>query len=239
MKNIINTICIGFGFLFFGIGAVGVVLPILPTTPFLILSGVFFAKGSNKLHEWFLSTNLYKKYMEDFIKTKEMTKAAKIKVLCMLTVLFGIGFMISPIWHAKALIIVVAAFHYYYFIFKIKTREITISEKREHEKAIMHEMMKIYCKGNKHCDSKKQKDGLCTKCEQLLYYSNMRTDKCPFMETKTFCSACKIHCYQPDKKDEIKKVMRYSGPRMLFIHPILTIKHGLITMGRRIKTSKD
>ena len=50
-------------------------------------------------------------------------------------------------------------------------------------------------------------------------------EKCPHMETKTFCSCCKTHCYKPDMKQKIKEVMRYSGPRMLFHHPVLAVKH--------------
>lgn len=53
----------------------------------------------------------------------------------------------------------------------------------------------------------------------------MRTDKCPFMESKTFCSNCKVHCYKPDMQQRIRQVMRFSGPRIVFYHPILAVKH--------------
>ena len=54
---------------------------------------------------------------------------------------------------------------------------------------------------------------------------NMHIEKRPFMETKTFCSQCKVHCYKKDKREQIRKVMRFSGPRMLVYHPIMAIRH--------------
>ncbi len=45
------------------------------------------------------------------------------------------------------------------------------------------------------------------------------------METKTFCSNCKVHCYKPEMREKIRIVMRYSGPRMLFVHPVMCLKH--------------
>lgn len=45
------------------------------------------------------------------------------------------------------------------------------------------------------------------------------------METKTFCSNCRVHCYKPAMREKIRQVMRFSGPRMLFYHPMLAIRH--------------
>lgn len=123
MKKLLNAVCVAFGFLFFAIGAVGVVLPVLPTTPFILLAAVLFAKGSERFHKWILSTKLYKEYVEDVVHKKEMPKKAKISVLSFITVMLGIGFWFSPIWHAKVLIVLVLVFHYYYFLFRIRTGE--------------------------------------------------------------------------------------------------------------------
>ena len=80
-----------------------------------------------------------------------------------------------------------------------------IENKRAHEQKILTTMCRIYCKGN----HGRLKDGrLCSECQELLDYALLRTKKCPLMETKTFCSACKIHCYAP----------------------VLTIKHGIVTL---------
>ena len=97
-------------------------------------------------------------------------------------------------------------------------------EKREREKAMVSDMIRVYCKGNHAAYDKKNKC-LCKECQALDDYARMRSDKCPFMETKTFCSNCKVHCYKPEMRQRIKEVMRYSGPRMLFVHPVACIRH--------------
>ncbi|WP_200801339.1 YbaN family protein [Clostridium sp. Marseille-P2415] len=122
MKKLMNTACVAMGFVCIGVGCIGIVLPILPTTPFLLLALVLFAKGSVRFHRWFLSTKLYKKYLEDFVVTKSMTKGMKIRVLVIVTLLLAAGFWFSPVF-AKVIIVIVAAFHYVYFIFGIKTTE--------------------------------------------------------------------------------------------------------------------
>ena len=81
-------------------------------------------------------------------------------------------------------------------------------------------MIKIYCKGHNH-----GREVPCSECKKLIEYAELRTNLCPFMENKTFCSNCKVHCYKPDMREKIKEVMKYSGKRMLFYHPILAIKH--------------
>ena len=97
-------------------------------------------------------------------------------------------------------------------------------EKREREKAMVSDMIRVYCKGNHAAYDKKNKC-LCKECQALDDYARMRSDKCPFMETKTFCSNCKVHCYKPEMRQRIKEVMRYSGPRVLFVHPGACIRH--------------
>lgn len=97
-------------------------------------------------------------------------------------------------------------------------------EKREREKTMVSDMIRVYCKGNHAAYDKKNKR-LCKECQALDDYARMRSDKCPFMETKTFCSNCKVHCYKPEMRQRIKEVMRYSGPRMLFVHPVVCIRH--------------
>ena len=47
------------------------------------------------------------------------------------------------------------------------------------------------------------------------------------MKEKTFCSQCRIHCYEKTMQKQIKQVMRYSGPRMIFYHPLLALRHAL------------
>jgi hypothetical protein len=84
-------------------------------------------------------------------------------------------------------------------------------------------MMKIYCQHHHNT-----KDKLCGECEQLQEYAFFRLQKCPFAKDKPTCANCTVHCYEKIKRNEIKLVMRFSGPRMLFKHPILTLQHYLV-----------
>lgn len=96
----------------------------------------------------------------------------------------------------------------------------TVADKREREKQTVSLMIKIYCNKKHHT-----KGELCEECARLNEYAMLRSDKCPFMETKTFCSNCKVHCYKPDMRAKIREVMRFSGPRMIFHHPVMAIRH--------------
>ena len=81
-------------------------------------------------------------------------------------------------------------------------------------------MIKLYC--NKKHDTKGR---LCDECRKLSEYAILCSDKCPFMETKTFCSNCKVHCYKPEMREKIREVMRFSGPRMICYHPVMAVRH--------------
>ena len=121
MRKMLNGICVAMGFISLGIGAAGIVLPVLPTTPFLLLAAGLFARGSKRFHNWLISSKLYKRYIEQTFKKKEMTKRAKGSVLVTITCLLLTGFILAPIWHARVVIAAVLTFHYYYFLFRIKT----------------------------------------------------------------------------------------------------------------------
>ena len=99
-----------------------------------------------------------------------------------------------------------------------------IAAKRLKEQRVVEEMIRLYCKHN-HKDLQHNHNGMCEECYELAEYAKSRSEHCPFMETKTFCNNCKVHCYKPEMLAKIKTVMRYSGPRMLFHHPILAIWH--------------
>lgn len=99
-----------------------------------------------------------------------------------------------------------------------------VQTKREREKAMVSQMIALYCKKQHHT-----KQGLCPDCAALDAYARQRSDRCPFMETKTFCSNCKVHCYKPEMREKIRQVMRFSGPRMLFVHPVAAIRHVMET----------
>ncbi len=80
-------------------------------------------------------------------------------------------------------------------------------------------MIEIYCNKNHATDS------LCSQCAQLMDYAETRLDRCPYGQNKPACNVCPIHCYKPEPKEQMRLVMRFSGPRMLLHHPILAIRH--------------
>lgn len=94
-----------------------------------------------------------------------------------------------------------------------------VATKREREKEVVSLMISLYCR-KKHGGKT-----LCSECAALDAYARSRSDHCPFMETKTFCSNCRVHCYQKNMREKIREVMRFSGPRMIFYHPVMAIRH--------------
>ena len=109
--------CIGMG-----LGAVGAVLPLLPAFPFLLLAAVCFAKSSQKLHNWFLSTKLYQNNLATFVKGQGMTWKTKIRIMITVTILMTIGFFVmNQIVVGQIVLGCVWLFHIFYFIFGVKT----------------------------------------------------------------------------------------------------------------------
>ena len=96
--------------------------------------------------------------------------------------------------------------------------------KREKEKETVSFMIRLYCRKKHHT-----KEELCPECAELEQYAKDRSDHCPFMENKTFCSNCTVHCYAPDMREKIRTVMRYSGPRMMLYHPMMAIRHVVLS----------
>lgn len=123
--NIKKAFFIVLGCLSLGLGAVGAVLPILPTVPFLMLAAFCFAKSSEKLHNWFISTKLYKKNLESFVQGKGMTVKTKIRIMVTVTILMSIGFiMMHAVPVGRIILGFVWLFHVLYFIFVIKTLKV-------------------------------------------------------------------------------------------------------------------
>lgn len=113
--------CIGVG-----LGAVGAVLPLLPTFPFLLLAAFSFAKSSERLHTWFVSTKLYKKNLESYVQGKGMTRPTKLRIMATVTVLMAVGFtvmMLKAVYVPCIILACVWGFHIVYFTFGVKTLE--------------------------------------------------------------------------------------------------------------------
>jgi hypothetical protein len=96
------------------------------------------------------------------------------------------------------------------------------------EKKTIAAMMRIHCR-SRHGMS----EALCDACAGLLHYAECRLDRCPFGAAKPTCVQCPIHCYKPEMRDRVREVMRFAGPRMLWRHPILAIRH--LMDGRRMR----
>lgn len=127
-----------------------------------------------------------------------------------------------------------------------------LQKKREREKETVSKMIEIYCRKN-HCtqrmpansgmlagiEVKAGRRRFCSECAALDEYARMRSDKCPFMETKTFCSNCRVHCYRDDMREKIRDVMRFSGPRMILYHPVMAVRHVVETKKEKKRLEKS
>jgi hypothetical protein len=79
-------------------------------------------------------------------------------------------------------------------------------------------MVRIYCRDHHETE-------LCPECQGLLDYASVRLDRCRFGAEKPTCAKCPVHCYQKERREQVRVVMRYAGPRMLWEHPILSLRH--------------
>lgn len=110
------------GFLGVGLGAVGAILPLIPSFPFLLIAAFCFSRSSEKLDTWFKSTKLYKNNLDSYIKGNGMTIKTKIRIMLLVTVLMSIGFiMMEAIVIGRIVLIIVWLFHILYFSFGVKT----------------------------------------------------------------------------------------------------------------------
>lgn len=96
-----------------------------------------------------------------------------------------------------------------------------LEKKRLREQATVTRMVAIYCRAH-HGSS------LCPDCQALADYARRRSQECPKLAEKTFCLYCSSPCYGPKEREQIRRVMKYSGPRLLWHQPILSLKHLLV-----------
>lgn len=89
----------------------------------------------------------------------------------------------------------------------------------EREKRVVSQMLTLYCRAHH------GPQPLCPDCRELQAYAWRRLERCRFGEAKTACQHCPLHCYAPARREAIRRVMRYAGPRMLFRHPLAALRH--------------
>lgn len=126
MGKTIKVIWIIIGFLSMGLGMIGVILPVLPTTPFLLLSSFCFAKGSDRFHKWFIGTKLYKKHLDSFVKNKSMTLKTKLTILLPASAMLILAFLAMSNIYGRCFIAFLILFKYIYFFTRIKTIKVAI-----------------------------------------------------------------------------------------------------------------
>ncbi len=121
MKRLLYLIL---GCICLGIGCIGIVLPILPTVPFFLVTLFCFAKSSQRLHTWFIGTDMYKKHLESFVKKEGMTVKTKAMIMASVTLLMGFGFFMmlrKGIYIPCIILGVVWVCHVVYFVFGVRT----------------------------------------------------------------------------------------------------------------------
>lgn len=122
MKKIVSTILVVFGFIFVGLGTVGMFVPVLPTVPFMLLAMICFTKGSKKVSNWFVTTKLYEKTLYNYKSGNGMTLKTKVSLLTSVTILIVFGFvMMKEVIIGRIIVVIVWICHIIYFGFRVKT----------------------------------------------------------------------------------------------------------------------
>lgn len=120
-KNPLRIMWLILGFLAMGIGAVGVILPVLPTTLFLLLASFCLARGSERFHRWFTGTKLYRRHLESFVRNRAMTLQTKFSLLIPASCMLILAFLAMSNVYGRVFIIFLIFFKYIYFFTKIRT----------------------------------------------------------------------------------------------------------------------
>lgn len=121
MQKVQKILLVTVGLISVGLGLIGVILPVLPTTPFLLLASVCFVKGSKRFDAWFKGSKLYKKHLESFVESKKMTLKQKVMILTFADLMLMIPFITIDSLHMRIFLILLVICKFYYFIFKIET----------------------------------------------------------------------------------------------------------------------
>lgn len=108
MKNLKIWIFYILGYFFLGLGIIGIILPILPTTPFLLLSASCFMRSSKRAHDWLLSNKYFGEYLKNWYENGSIPKRAKIAAVILMALTFGSSIYIMPYMIARILLVFIA-----------------------------------------------------------------------------------------------------------------------------------
>ena len=104
---------------------------------------------------------------------------------------------------------------------KDESKSSNIGPKIRKEKATVEKMIRLYCE-KKHSSLS---GTLCSECHSLLEYSHQRLEQCQYNDDKPTCRKCPVHCYRTTMRVEIRRIMRFSGPRLALRAPMDWIRH--------------
>lgn len=98
-----------------------------------------------------------------------------------------------------------------------------LSRRIRRELETVRVMIELYCRSHHEAEAK----ALCPECRELWDYARQRVERCPFGHEKPTCVNCTVHCFKPQRREQIRKVMRFAGPRIPWRHPLLAALHFL------------
>ncbi len=122
--NLKRMIFVALGCICLGLGCIGIALPVLPTVPFFLATAFFFANSSQRLHDWFVGTKLYKKHLESYVQKRGMLMKTKLTILTSVTLIMGVGFFMmfrKAVYVPCVILGIVWVCHVIYFLFGVKT----------------------------------------------------------------------------------------------------------------------
>lgn len=92
--------------------------------------------------------------------------------------------------------------------------------RRKREAVIVQAMIGMYCRAHHN-----RNGSLCKDCAELAQYAEKRILSCMYGERKPVCKECPVHCYSPKMREQMRTIMRWAGPRMIFKRPVFAITH--------------
>lgn len=224
MLSLKKVLLIAVGMLSVGLGVAGIFLPLLPTTPFLLLSVWCFARSSDRFYDWLMNHRVFRIYIRDYLEKRGVPLKTKALALALLwsSIAFSVISVVSLLYVRLLLVLVASVVTLH--ILKLKTLiprgdAGLVSGQRARDRKAIELMLRLYCK-SKHQPS----NSLCSACRDLLEYAHGRLDHCKYYPRKIACSKCPSSCYKLSVRQEMREVMRYAGPRLLYTHPIVALR---------------